>query len=311
MYISGKRNQLLNHKEMSNFITTSLPAYVQENKDLLIKNFALAGGETRKRISVQTGIKKDEHINYLNLTPTFQSGTGCGFNAQGDAALTQRLIETARFKVNMDVCPDTLVGKYAEYQVSINASENASLPFEAYIMEALNNEIVKKIETSIWQGVKATDLIDGFLTIAAADSAVVDVTLAGTSVYTDILAVYAAMSENTLEQGGEIYVSPAKFRSFMQEMVSSNYYHYNPGNAEPGEFLLPGSDVKVVRTPGLAGKTEIVGTFPKNMYYGCDLENAAEDIKVWYSDDNDLIKIAAKWNMGVQFAFPGEVVLGA
>lgn len=296
---------------MPNFVVTSLPAYVQENKDLLIKNFALVGGETRKRISVQTGIKKDEHINYLNLTPTFQSGAGCGFNAQGEAALTQRLIETARFKVNMEFCPDTLIGKYAEYQVSINASENASLPFEAYIMEALTNEIVKKIETTIWQGVKGSDLIDGFLTIAKADSAVVDVVIAGDSDYADILAVYNAMSENTLDQGGEIYVAPAKFRGFMQEMVAKNFYHYNPGNAEPGEFLLPGSNVKVIRTPGLAGATEIVGTFPKNMYYGCDLENAAEDIKLWYSDDDDLIKVAAKWNMGVQFAFPGEVVLGA
>ena len=295
---------------MSNFVVTSLPAYVQENRDLLIKNFALVGGETRKRISVQTGIKKDEYINYLNLTPTFQSGA-CGFNAQGEAALTQRLIETARFKVNMEFCPDTLVGKYAEYQVSINASENASLPFEAFIMEALTNEIVKKIETTIWQGVKASNLIDGFLTIAKAESDVVDVTIAGTSAYEDILAVYNKMTENTLELGGEIYVSPAKFRAFMQEMVAKNFYHYNPGNAEPGEFLLPGSNVKVVRTPGLAGKTEVVGTFAKNMYYGCDLENAAEDIKVWYSDDDDLIKVAAKWNMGVQFAFPAEVVLGA
>ena len=296
---------------MPNFVVTSLPAYVQDNKDLLIKNFALVGGETRKRISVQTGIKKDEHINYLNLTPTFQSGVGCGFTAQGEATLTQRLIETARFKVNMEFCPDTLIGKYAEYQVSINASENESLPFEAYIMEALTNEIVKKIETTIWGGVKGSDLIDGFLTLAKADSDVVDVVIEGTSAYADILKVYNAMSEYTLEQGGEIYVSPAKFRAFMQEMVEKNYFHYNPGNAEPSEFLLPGSNVKVVRTPGLAGKTEVVGTFAKNMYYGCDLENAAEDIKVWYSDDDDLIKVAAKWNMGVQFAFQGEVVLGA
>ena len=296
---------------MANFIVTSLPAYVQDNRDILIKNFALAGGETRRRISVQTGIKKDEYINFLNLTPTFQSGVGCGFNAAGDAALTQRVIETARFKVNMEFCPDTLVGKYAEYQVSINASENASLPFEAFIMEGLTNEIVKKIETTIWQGVKGTDYIDGFLTIAGAEGDVVDVVLGGTSAYEDILKVYNAMTENTLEQGGEIYVSPAKFRAFMQEMVAKNFYHYNPGNAEPGEFLLPGSNVKVVRTPGLAGKTQVVGTFAKNMYYGCDLENAAEDIKVWYSDDDDLIKVAAKWNMGVQFAFPGEVVLGA
>ena len=94
-------------------------------------------------------------------------------------------------------------------------------------------------------------------------------------------------------------------------MVLNKDFRYLPAHAEPGDLLLPRSNVYVVRTPGLAGKTEVVGTFAKNMYYGCDLENAAEDIKVWYSDDDDLIKVAAKWNMGVQFAFPAEVVLGA
>ena len=63
---------------MYNYVVTSLPAYVQENRDLIIKNFALVGGETRKRISVKTGVKKAAYINYLNLTPTFQSGAGCG-----------------------------------------------------------------------------------------------------------------------------------------------------------------------------------------------------------------------------------------
>lgn len=297
---------------MANFIVTSLPDYVKENTDLLIKNFALVGGETRKRISVQTGIKSKAAINFLNLAPTFQSGVGCGFNAQGAATLSQREIETARFKVNMEICPDTLVGKYAEYQVRINADENAALPFEQYVMDALTNEIVKKIEKTIWQGVKASDLIDGFLTLAGASSSgVVGAVLPGTSNYADILAVYNALPEEVLDLGGEIYVSPARFRGFMQEMVAGNFYHYNPGNEEAGEFILPGSNVKVVRTSGLAGKTEIVGTFAKNLYYGTDLENAAEEIRVWYSADDDVIKIAAKWNMGVQFAFPDMLVLGA
>lgn len=295
---------------MANFITTSLPAYVKENHDLLVKNFALAGGETRKRISIQTGIKKDEYINYLSLAPALQSGVGCGFNASGTATLTQRILETARFKVNMEICPDTLVGKYAEYLVKVDANENADLPFEAEVMQGLTNEIVKAIEKKIWQGVKATDLIDGFLTIAGAETDVVDVAIAGTSAYTDIKAVYAKMTEHTLNEGGSIFVSPAIFRQFMQEMVTANLYHFDPQNAELKEFPLPGSNVKVVRTPGLEGSTQIIGSYDKNLYYGCDLVNSAEDIKVWYSDDDDVIKISVKWNMGVNFAFPGEVVLG-
>lgn len=297
---------------MANFIVNTLPDYVKDNRDLLIKNFALAGGETRKRITVQIGIKKDEYINYLELTPVLQDGTGCGFDPEGTATLTQRTIETARFKINMEICPDTLVGKYAEWQIRINADENNGLPFEEYVLEGLLNEIVKAIETTIWKGVKASDLIDGFLAIAAGDSSVVGVQFDATdSAYEKALTVYESMSENTLAKGGEIYVSPAFFRSFMQEMVEKNFYHYNPGNENPNEFPLPGTDVKVVKTPGLAGSTTILGTFPQNLVYGTDLVNdASQDIKVWYSDDDDVMKVSAKWNMGVNFAFPGEVVLG-
>ena len=41
-----------------NFIVTSLPDFVQNNRDVLLKNFGLVGTATRKRIGLQTGIKK-------------------------------------------------------------------------------------------------------------------------------------------------------------------------------------------------------------------------------------------------------------
>lgn len=294
----------------TNFVVSSLPDYVQTNRDLLLKNFGLVGNGTRSRISIQTGVKKDAYINLLELTPTFQDGTECGFDANGAATLTQRLIETAIWKVNMDICPRSLVGKYAEYLVRINATEE-ELPFEQYIVEALIAEVNKKIENLIWQG-DSTLGVDGLLAIAAADVPSANkVTLAGTSAYADILAVYNKMSENTLEKGGEIYVSPAIFRQFMQEMVTSNYFHYDPRNEEFGEFMLPGSDVKVVRTQGLAGKTDIVGTFPKNLVYGCDMESDAEDIDIWYSKDDRVFKVEILGNSGSQIAIPSEVIYGS
>ena len=108
---------------------SALPAYVQDNHDLLVKNFALVGGGTRSRISIQTGIKQKAYINLLNLTPTLQSGAGCNFTAAGDAVLSNRSLETAQIKVNMEFCEKTLLGKYAEYLVKVNAVDNP-FPFE-------------------------------------------------------------------------------------------------------------------------------------------------------------------------------------
>ena len=302
----------------TNFVVSSLPAYVQDNKDLIIKNFALVGTASRQRFGIQTGIKTSAYLNYLELNPTLQDGKGCGFTALGSATLTQRTITTAIIKVNMDICPDSLLGKYAEYLVRIGANSN-ELPFEQYIVDGVTTEINKKIEKLIWQGDTSqssdTDLkwINGILKQLASDSDKVAVSIAAkTAIYDAIKAVYMAIPEETLERGAEIYVSPANYRDFLQAMVEKNYFHYSgPQDSAPEEFVFPGTDVKVVKTPGLAGVNDrIVASFPENFVYGCDAEGDLEDVKIWFSDDDDLFKLKVKWNSGIAYRFPNQVTLG-
>lgn len=292
-----------------------LPAYVQENHDLLIKNFALVGNGLRSRIGIQTGVKKDAYINLLNLSPTLQNGKGCGFNAAGNAVLSQRLIETAMIKVNLEFCEDDLVQKYAEYLVKVNAVDNP-FPFEEYITTALTNELNKKIEKLIVQGDKTlhaadTDLkwINGLVHLFGAEGTQVQGTF--TNAYAAILAVYNALPEEALERDAEIYVSPAAFRSFMQTMVQNNYFHYNPGNQEYGEFLLPGTDAKVVKVQGLAGVDAVLATYPENIVYGTDLADDNEKFRIWFSEDDGTWKVEVKWNSGIQVAFPDMCVWAA
>ena len=302
----------------TNFVVSSLPAYVQDNKDLIIKNFALVGTASRQRFGIQTGIKTSAYLNYLELNPTLQDGKGCGFTAAGSATLTQRTITTAVIKVNMDVCPDSLLGKYAEYLVRIGANSN-ELPFEQYIVDGVTTEINKKIEKLIWQGdttqTSNTDLkwLNGILKQLASDSDKVAVSIAAnTAIYDAIKAVYMAIPEETLERGAEIYVSPANYRDFLMAMVEKNYFHYSgPQDSAPEEFVFPGTDVKVVKTPGLAGVNDrIVASFPENFVYGCDAEGDLEDVKIWFSDDDDLFKLKVKWNSGIAYRFPNQVTLG-
>lgn len=299
---------------VTNFLVTSLPDYVQTNRDILIKSFGLVGTGTRARIGLQTGIKKDAYLNYLDLTPTFQDGSDCAFNPLDEITLSQREINTAAIKVDGQICPETLLGKYAEYLVRINATEN-DLPFERYIVEALIAQVNKKIEHLIWTGDTGgspADLIDGFLTQFSADSDVITATLTGIAdAYTAVKTVYFLMPEETLERGGVIFVDPAIFRALLNDLVVLNYYHYDMGNGNPEEILLPGTDVKVVKTPGLASTNAIVGTFADNLVYGCDMENDHEDIDLWWSQDDRVFKYQVKWNSGVAYHFPDQIVVGA
>ena len=192
-------------------------------------------------------------------------------------------------------------------------------------MDGIVLELNKKIEKLIWQGDKSqtsdTDIkwIDGFLEQFKDEYSSLAAYLVGgsalahgTSAYNAIKAVYMAMPEETLERGGLIFVSPALYREFLQTLVEKNYFHYSgPQDSAPDEFVFPGTDVKVVKTPGLAGTTlpTLVGTFGENLVYGCDAEGDLEEVKIWFSDDDDLFKLKIKWNSGVAYHFPGQVVM--
>lgn len=296
---------------------SNLTAYVADSKDILLSNIVLGRG-TRERISIQTGVKYKMKLHPLTVTPTFQSGSACGFSASGAVAISEREITAPQLKVNLEICPEDLVGKYAEYLISIRAQANP-MPFEQYIMEGITNEINKNLDTLIWQGdtSQTGDAIkgwaDGFLEIARDEAAsVIEVSIAsGQTAYQGIKACLLAIPAETLARGGvEIYVSPEIYRAYMQDLVAANLYHYNPGSEDMGEEFIPGSNVKVVSTIGLTGSKKILATFAKNLFYGTDLENNNEELKVWFSDDDDIYKIKAKWNSGMQIAFPDEVVLG-
>ena len=200
---------------MPNFVVTSLPAYVQENRDILLKNFGLLGTGTRRRIGIQTGIKKQAALNYLEVTPTLQDGNVCEFTPLGDVEISQRVINVADIKVNLEICAKTLVGKYAEYLVRINGNEQNDLPFERFVIDGVVAEINKKIETLIWQGDTTSanpDLkwIDGLLVQFAADSDIItEAIAAATPIYDACVAVYMKMTDYAIERGGVIFVSPA------------------------------------------------------------------------------------------------------
>lgn len=300
------------------YTVSALTNYVKTNEDALIKSVVLGGvkGDTIDNLSLQTGIKTKERLNYLNVEPSFQDGSSCGFSASGSTEFTERELETKQYKVQDQYCDRVLLGKFAEYQVKINAQKDASdLPFEAVLMDEIIGGINAGMEKEVWLGTgTGSSLIKGFVTLAAsADSAsTVAVSIeSGTSVYNAIKKVVMAIPERIIDEA-VVFVSPAIYRAFVQEMVEKNYFHYkNDGNVENMDITFPGTDIKVHKTIGLTGdKKHIYASSYKNMVYGCDLQGDEEKVKVWYDDNSELFKYSIRWNAGVMTYFPDMVVLG-
>ena len=275
-----------------------LAAYVQVNKDIILKDIVFGGeyGNTIPLMTKQLGIKTNEKIHPSTLEAVLQDVSGeCGFNPQGDLKFTDREIITKQKKVNMEFCLEKLLGRFAEYKVRVGANEDA-LPFEAEIIDGLVKSINKQVEKDVW-----TDLITNTtaqLTVASTGTA-----------YERVMAVYMALPEAILEDA-VIFVSPATFREYVKDLVDKNFYHYNPADGDLEEIFIPGSGVKVRKANGLAEQTDdvIFGTSPKNMIYGTDFMDNKEEIKAWFSDDNDVYRIKVRFNYGANVAFPDLVV---
>ena len=296
---------------VTNFLVSSLPDYVKQNEELLIASFGLPNAGTRRYISIQTGIKKAATLTQLLLTPTVQDGSSCGFNPLDEIELGQKNIEVGIHKVDGEICPETLIGKWGEWKVRIAANNN-ELPFEGYIMDALMGEIRKQVEILLWTADSSgTDLFDGFLTQFAADANTVTVTLTGvTGAYDAVKAVYFQMTGDALDRDGIIFVDPAIFRALINDLTVLNYYHYDMGSGYREEFLLPGTEVRVVKTAGLAGTHAIVGTFGANLVYGTDMENDIEAVDLWWSEDNRVFRYQVKWAEGAAYHFSEHIAWG-
>lgn len=295
--------------DTANFVTTSLPDYVAENRDLLLADIVL-GSSTLERVSIQTGVKYQAPIAILDFDEDLQA-MGCDATAQDEnLTFSARTITTAVMGHLVPICEDHLLGKWGEWAVRITASDD-NLAFEEYVMDAIVANAHNKLEKLIWQGsVSGSDLIDGYVTIATADvPAAQKITVSG-SAYDGVMAAYLALPEEALTRPDvEIYVAPQIWRAFVQDIVAANLYHFSPENATAEEIFLPGTTAKVVKRDGLAGSLSILATYAKNLFYGCDLENAKEDVRIFYEEKEDKFYAKVKFNAGVQIAFPERCVL--
>ena len=296
---------------MANPIVNSLPAYVEQNKLPLIAKSVLRG-KIQEKLNLMTGVKGDTALNLVGSDIAIQSGAECAFNASGDTTLSQRVLAPKMLKVNMTYCDKNLVNKWAGYQVKM-AATGKEMPFEEDFMNTVADEINKANTKMIFQGASGqTAECEGFISILEGASATT-VSTTGLTAWQEIKEVYMKTpAEVASKEDYVVLVSTGKFREFIQELVAKNLYHYNANDVD-GEYTLPGTSVKVISTIGLDGIASydyIIGARLSNLFLGVDMVSDSEDFDFYFDKSDRIFKLVVEWNMGVQVAYPSEVVLG-
>ena len=290
---------------------SALNNYVEEKRlPLIAKSFLR--GKTIDLIQIETGVLQDTALNLVSASVTFGDGASCGWNATDGIALSQRLLKPTFLKVNQVFCDKDLLKKWASYEVKLAAGRE-QLPFEEKFMEEIANAINESIEKLVWQGDSShTNEPDGFLKILeTGGSGVVSVTWpAGTTAYNKIKAVYNAIPANVIDKEDTvIFVGTETYRDFIQDLVAVNLYHFAP-DYKDGEYMLPGTSIRVIAVNGLNGTGKIVAGRLSNFFYGVGAEDDKDTFDFWYSQDNREFRLAVYFAMAVQVAYPNEIVLG-
>lgn len=288
---------------------TALPAYVQENR-LPLLAAAVLKGKTVEVINRQSGVKGKAALNIVDITAPVSPFNTCGFSPKGPDAFSQRIIETALLKVEKEWCWKDLIGYWNEYEYRVIAGDK-TLAFEEFFLNEIAKKISETIETLVWQG-QANIGVNGLLNVLNTAS-VTATQFTGADDYAKIMEAYMAIPEEVLDKAA-IFVSAGRFRGFVAGMTAANLFHFNPG-APVDEVVIPGTNTRVIKVNGLNNSTYgavsdvVVAADPMNLVYGYDIEDSDKAFDVWYSRDNDTIRLRATFNIGTQVAFPNEVIV--
>lgn len=294
---------------MASYNVQALPNYVDQNRpDLIAK--AVMGAKSADLFTLLTGVHGPTALNLISSEIEFGDGSTCGWDDAGQTSLSQAVLTPRALKINMSICDKVLLNKWAGYLVKVQANKlDSDLPFEEYFLNDVIKNVKAAIETMIYQGDASSANsveFDGLLNIL---TNALTVSTTGTA-YQFVKDIAMAMPAAILDKDDlVILVGMDIYREYIQDLVTANYYHYDPANGE-NEYMLPGTNIRVIGVNGLNGTNKGIGASLSNLFYGINMEDGDEIFDLWYSKDNREFRLAIEFVAGVQVAFQNEVVLG-
>lgn len=292
-----------------------LEAYVDEQSEDFYPEL-VKRSPTMAMLTVMENVKGKEEIKLISSEANLQAANDCGFNASGGLILTDKAIEVKRVKIEESYCNEDLVGTWAQIVLAAGAhAQDEEMPFADVLMALYLKKVAKRNEDLIWKG--DTDSIntnllyfDGYIKKLNADSDVLEANESGVTSITDsnamtvLRTVADKVPTEVLDEGNVVIVGGREtYNKALNQLYGENKFHYDIQEDEGRSFVIPGKRIRFYHLEGLDG-TDNIYAIPTNLaFIGTDREGDMSDIRMWYSQDDDLIKVSIKWRLGVQYVY--------
>jgi len=300
----------------------NLAAYTDQERLPLITK-AVFSAKSASLFTKQVGVKFAAALNLMDTDALLQSGDTCGYTSSGTTTFSQRVITVGRMKVMETLCPRSLEQYWMQTQLTAGSMYDG-VPFEQAFAEQKALRIAEALENAIWQGNAYFSGVNQLLNAASgstisgntgAVSASVGIT--ATNVIGIFDAIYNQIPQAILtKQDLVIFCGWNNYRTLVQAFKQGTttgglavlYNQVDLASLANGEFVYPGTNVRVIAVPGLTNTNRIVCTYLGNLFYGTDLLSDEEQFSIWFSKDNDEVRFQAAFKAGVQFAYPDLIV---
>ena len=262
-------------------------------------------------VTVKPNVKYKSVMQKLAIGDVIADAS-CDFTATSTVTLTERYLQPEDFQVNLELCKKDFESDWLSIEQGFSSFDELPSSFANYMIGHVAAKVAAKMEQNIWVGVNANaGEMDGFVTLALADTDVVDVTGAAidsTNVIAELAKVVDAIPQTIYGNSGlAIYISQADARSYIRAQAALGYkdlYHV-------GQTELDFEGVKLLVCNGLASGSMIAAE-KENLFFGTGLMNDMNEVKLIDLADIDgsqNVRVVMRFSAGVNYAIGSEIVL--
>lgn len=263
-------------------------------------------------VRIITNIKGKQKIPKIFLQGAQYSGNGlipsagCGFVDTTDLVLNDVDIEVEKLRMGMELCLDDLVNYSFEVHIT-DGARNEDLDINDALLAYFAQVLRKNIQEYAF-----ADASDGLLTKILTDGT------APTISVTDPLEILLALYENlpsgwqtSNEANPVIFINSAMMTAIRGQIFSSTAPITASIEIVNNRFNLPFTNAVVVASPHMpisGTKMRAVAGISNYLFLATDLESDFDDVRVWYSNDNETIRFSSQVYLGTAIADVGSFV---
>ena len=284
---------------------------------------ALLSGSTIANggIEVKPNIKFKEVIKKISTDAIVANAT-CDFDATSTVTLTERILQPEEFQVNLQLCKKDFRSDWDAVSMGYSAFDSLPKSFADFLLAHVVAKVAEKTENTIWKGVNATaGEFDGFVTLATADAAVIDVvgtTVTASNVIAELGKVVDAIPAQLYgKEDLYLYVSQNVARAYVRAL--GGFGASGLGAAGTNDMgtqwwnngSLSFDGVKIFVANGMAANF-MMAAEKSNLYFGTGLLSDHNEVKVIdlaEIDGSENVRVVMRFTAAVQFGIASDIVL--